>query len=214
MEEKVQHILEEFLQKGDYPGLFNTIYENAAGNDQAVPWVNLAPHPHFLEWARKNSLHGENRSALVVGSGLGDDAEELARLGFKVTGFDFSPAAIAWCHQRFPQTEVSYHQADLFALPEEWPTFDFILEIFTLQSLPRPRLAEAIACIAHKVAKNGSLLIICLGSDIVDTSVGIPVPLTHEELNQFLDFGLQETSFEDFIDQGGKRFFRVLYKRS
>ncbi|MCC5670705.1 class I SAM-dependent methyltransferase [Nostoc sp. CHAB 5784] len=40
------------------------------------------------------------QKALVIGCGLGDDAEAIASLGFEVTAFDISPTAIAWCQER------------------------------------------------------------------------------------------------------------------
>lgn len=38
--------------------------------------------------------------AVVIGCGLGDDAEYLASMGYEVTAFDISPTAIAMCHTR------------------------------------------------------------------------------------------------------------------
>ncbi|MDZ7952448.1 hypothetical protein [Nostoc sp. DedQUE09] len=35
------------------------------------------------------------QKALVIGCGLGDDAEALAHLGFEVTTFDISPTAMS-----------------------------------------------------------------------------------------------------------------------
>ena len=52
------------------------------------------------------------QKALIIGCGLGDDAEALAKLGFEVTAFDISTSAIAWCQQRFPDSTVNYLVAD------------------------------------------------------------------------------------------------------
>lgn len=68
---------------------------SAAGEDlAALPWASLKPFPLLVEWldGPGAEVGGE---ALVVGTGLGDDAEELARRGFAVTAFDLSPTAIA-----------------------------------------------------------------------------------------------------------------------
>ena len=56
-------------------------------------------------------------AALVVGCGLGDDAEFIAGLGFSVVAFDISASAIAAAQQRFPQSTVRYRVADLMAAP-------------------------------------------------------------------------------------------------
>src|ERR1700724_1465540 len=75
---------------------FEEIYVQAGQDFTAVPWAALAPHP-----------------ALVVGCGLGDDAEEAARRGYQVTAFDLSPTAIGHCRDRFPGSAVDYQVADL-----------------------------------------------------------------------------------------------------
>lgn len=56
--------------------------------------------PSLVHWLVKNL--GEGLSAVVVGCGLGDDAEALAAAGFAVTAFDVSGSAIAWAKERFP----------------------------------------------------------------------------------------------------------------
>ncbi len=79
-----------------------------------------------------------NRKALVVGCGLGDDAEFLSQQGFTVTAFDVSPTAIAWCKQRFPGSTVSYHVTDLFEPSAKWlSSFDFVLEYYNRISRTR-----------------------------------------------------------------------------
>ena len=83
--------------------------------------------------------HADGGEALVIGCGLGDDAEELARRGYAVTAFDISPTAIARCRERFPQSPVHYRVADVPRLPGEWQgRFGLAVEINTIQSLPGP----------------------------------------------------------------------------
>ena len=205
----LQQVFQSLIQSGDYVGLFNAMYDQSEQNGLVLPWVHMKPHPLLVEWADRTNLEG--KSALVVGSGLGDDAEELARRGFSVVGFDFSANAIAWCKKRFPISSVQYHEADLFELPSEWQhRFDFVLEVLTLPSIPRPKLAQAISHIASLVAPEGTLLTICFGSDSVQEG-SIPLPLTYAELSQFQVHGLEEISFEDIVDQQ-RRVFRVAYR--
>ncbi|MEZ4735912.1 MAG: methyltransferase domain-containing protein [Caldilineaceae bacterium] len=126
-------------QNHETPNWFEHLYQNAQGNSAAIPWAVLQPRPAFLQWAQRTKLQGNGRRALVIGCGLGDDAEELARRGFQVVAFDLSPTAVAWCQERFPQSAVTYVVADLFAAPATWlRAFDFVLEIFTIQALPLP----------------------------------------------------------------------------
>ena len=193
---------------------FNSVYANAQGDAQTIPWARLAPRPLFKQWADSTDLQGNGKKALQVACGLGDDAEELASRGFAVTAFDISPVAIEWCQQRFPASSVQYQVADLFALPESWQhSFDFVLESYTIQAIPRPMRPQAMSSIARTLAPGGTLLIICRGTDDIN-EISMPLPVMHEELAVFQQEGLQEVSFEDFpaSDTLSARHFRVVYR--
>ncbi|MGH2901769.1 MAG: class I SAM-dependent methyltransferase, partial [Solirubrobacteraceae bacterium] len=143
----------------DPTALFERMYVAAAGGEDAVPWDRGAPHPLLEPWARE--LDGVGRRALVVGSGLGADAELLAARGFDVVGFDASPTAIALTRERFPGSGVDYRVADLLDPPAEWTRgFDLVVEVLTVQSLPIAYHAPATANIARTVAPGGVLLVI------------------------------------------------------
>ena len=89
-----KQLTEEFTKKGDPAGWFETLYQAAQGKEEAIPWAHMTANPRLLEWAAHHHLSGEGRNALVVGCGLGDDAEALASLGFAVTAFEVSPEAL------------------------------------------------------------------------------------------------------------------------
>ena len=193
--------------QGDATGWFEPAYAQANGDRGAIPWSEKGINPHLLDFP----LEGHGLTALVVGCGLGDDAEYLASRGFAVTAFDISPTAIDWCRQRFPQSSVTYLAADLFQ--NSLQAFDFVLEAHTLQALPRPLRARAVAAIAGLVRHR--LLVICRGCDQPEPNEEIPWPLTPAELSGFPAAGLSESSFEDFHDQKDppRRRFRIDYHR-
>jgi len=63
----------------------------------------------------------------VIGCGRGHDARYLARRGYDVVGFDFSPAALrdARALARRDDVKVDFEQRDIFSLPREYGrTFD------------------------------------------------------------------------------------------
>lgn len=182
----------------DSTGWFEAVYANANHNPDAVPWANLSPYPEFIEWAQQNTIEGNGRQALVVGCGLGDDAEALANAGFDVTAFDISPTAIKWCRERFPDSDVAYQVADLFETDGSWQAaFDFVLEVRTVQSLPPPMHEDAMKHVAGHVAPGGTLLAICKGR-LPETAVeGPPWPLTKRQLEAYQDSGLQEVAFAE-----------------
>lgn len=211
--QRVRDLAQRMLSEGDLAGFFDTVYATAEGDADGVPWADLQPHPLALAWFEQQHVQGEGKRALVVGCGLGDDAEELARRGFKVTAFDLSPSAIAWCQRRFPSSSVHYQAANLFHAPEEWrQAFDFVLEIYTIQAIPRQRRAQTIASIAQFVAPGGQLLVICRGREPHEIPDSIPWPLDRDELALFEQAGLCQVAFDDLRDEDG-RHFRVVYRR-
>jgi len=203
------------LNKQDHPsGWFETLYANTNRDASRVPWVKLAAQPLMTEWLDGQQMSGDGKRALVVGCGLGDDAEELARRGFAVIAFDISETAIQWCQERFPDSAVDYQVGDMFAPPNEWiQTFDFVLEVNIVQSLPLSWRERAIAAEAQFVAPNGQLLILCHGrDDSITEPVGPPWIMARYELKHFEQVGLREVTFDAWCDQIPWRF-RVVYER-
>jgi SAM-dependent methyltransferase len=167
-----------------------------------------------MEWLSGGKITGTDKKALVIGCGLGDDAEVLAQHGFEVTAFDISATAVAWCKQRFPRSKVEYVVADILKPPQDWQEdFDFILEVYTLQVLPPDLRSQAITQIAQLLAPGGVLLLIARGRQPEDGQGTMPYPLIRGELAAFSRGGLKEVSFEDFMDKENPpvRRFRVEY---
>jgi SAM-dependent methyltransferase len=215
----VRQLSTDFYDRGDYTGWFEALYAQAEGNLTTIPWADCAVNPWLVEWLQQRQVRGENKSCLVIGCGLGDDAEDLAGLGFQVTAFDISPTAIDWCQQRFPNSKVNYQVADLFNPPSAWHHhFDLVIEIYTIQALPAQIRPDAIAKIGSFVADRGNLVVICRGRNPEDSCENLPFPLTQSELTAFELTGLQQIGFEDFIDpitqSTPTRRFRVTYQRS
>lgn len=180
---------------------FEEMYAAAGDDLTVVPWASLKPFPLLVEWlgAAGAAVSG---TALVIGSGYGDDAEELARRGFATSAFDLSPTAIERTHERFPDSTVDYRVADLFDLPAEWrERFDLVVEIRTLQSLPIEQRRAAAGAIAATVAPGGRLWLFALGRDAHLPGETRPWPVTHEELEVLEAAGLAwESRREDLLD--------------
>jgi 2-polyprenyl-3-methyl-5-hydroxy-6-metoxy-1,4-benzoquinol methylase len=127
---------------------FEELYASVGDELARIPWASRQPHPMLVPWLDERPP-GAGRQALVVGCGLGDDAEELSRHGHRVSAFDYSATAIDWCRRRFPESSADYRVADLFDLPDGWAQrFDVVVEINTIQSLPPQRRTETIEAIA------------------------------------------------------------------
>jgi hypothetical protein len=183
------------LAQGEPVGWFEQLFAEGAAGTTTMPWDRREPHPLLADWASGRQLAGECR-AVVPGCGLGADAAFLAGLGLSVTGFDVSATAIDLARQRFPGPEFCH--ANLFALSPLWfRSFDLVVDIYTVQAMPRPVRSAAVAALRQLVAPGGTLLIIqaVLGPDD-DPDEGPPWPMTRPELDSFAADGLSQAAVE------------------
>lgn len=199
---RVSKLSAKYIQQDDPTGWFEELYSQAGEDSGQIPWAKLTVNPHLASWIAKNKIEGKGKKALVVGCGLGDDAEALADLGFEVTGFDISPSAIAWCQKRFPDTSVNYVVSDALKPESAWKeNFDLILESYTLQAVPESLRQQIMSTIAFYLALGGMLLIICRGRNLEeDAGTSPPWALTQKELSFLKRLKLERLSFEDYLD--------------
>jgi len=203
------------LRRGDPLGWFETLYRSAAGQAAVIPWADLQPNPHLVEWLSSAAL-AQGR-ALVIGCGLGDDAELLASRGWSVVAFDISAEAIRWARERFPQSKVDYCIVDLFDAPSQWRhQFDLVVEAYTLQVLPPGLRAQAVQVSADWVSVGGLLCLIARGREESDPPGHMPWPLTQREVRAFEEAGLHCEVFDDFMDcqELAVRRFRAVFRRT
>lgn len=173
--------------------LFESMYQSAQGDAATIPWASLSPNPFIAEWLQ--SCNGSGRT-IVVGCGLGDDAEAASDNGWEVTAFDVAPSAIEWCKERFPDSTVAYSVQDLFDLPSQWSgAFSLVVEVLTVQSLAPALQADAIGRISALVAPRGSLLVYTFVHVGPQDQSGPPWPPVREDLEAFTAAGLVEVSF-------------------
>jgi SAM-dependent methyltransferase len=186
------------IAEGDSTGWFETLYAAADRGTVTVPWADLTPNPSLV--TALAGLAGGGR-ALVIGCGLGDDAEHLASLGYTTVAFDVSPTAVAGARRRFPKSAVRYVTADLLSPPKSWTgAFELVVEVFTLQVLTGAARRTAFARTAQLVASGGRLLIIARAREEHDEPGTMPWPLTRAEVESFRGYGLREDSIVDFVD--------------
>lgn len=179
---------------------FDSIYTDAEGDYRNVFWADLEPSPYLIDWLEKARMKN-GKKAIVIGCGVGDDAEALGRAGYIVTAFDISPEAIRLCKGRYPESKVNYLVADLFNYPQEWKeNFDLVYECNTIQVLPGKYRIEARDAMISLLALDGYILVSCRSRLEGQQKDDIPLPLDREEIDGFIRCGLREETFEAYDD--------------
>lgn len=192
---RADELAKEAYESGEPTGWFDRLYAEGAQGTTSMPWNRDAPHPLLADWAE---LAGAGRRAVVVGCGLGADAEFLARKGFDVTGFDLSKTAIEQARRRYPRSAVDYRVADLQDLPLTWRgAFDLVVEVFTLQAVPDPPRTDMAASVRSLLAPGGELLMIALRYDGTRAAEeGPPFPLTEAFVQGMATDGMHVIALE------------------
>lgn len=197
---RTREIAAEFEARGDTLGWFEALYKESGGDNELIPWADLEPNRFFRVWAESVGLKGDDRKALVVGCGLGDDAGYLHDLGFKVTAFDIAPTAIAWARKLHGDTDIVFRVADLFRPISSWlGAFDFVLEVYTIQPLPLEVRPQVIDSIAAFVADNGRLVVVTRGREDDEEPAELPWALSRKDLSRFAENGLKLIDFLEMM---------------
>jgi len=190
-------------QESDNPtGWFDSIYTDAKGDYKAVFWADLEPSPYLVKWLKENPSSSKQKKAIVVGCGVGDDAEALCSYGYEVIGFDISKEAINLCKNRYPESKVTYLVADLFDYDKQWfENFDVVYECNTIQVLPGKYRIQARKAISNLLKSKGHALISCRSRKKGEQLDDIPLPLDFDEINKFVtNDNLEEISFLSYND--------------
>ena len=191
---------------------FQQLYEAAQGDVAQIPWADSKAHPLLVEWL-ETAPSGNDRPAIDIGCGLGDNAQALAAAGWNMTAFDLSKTAVQWARKRYGGSRVDYLDSDLFCLPPAWMgRFDLVHETYTLQALPAHMRAQAARHMVGLMAPGGRLLLICRRRDEDEIVDGPPWPLAYSELAPFIECGLKEISLEQ-PGEGDERHFRIVYEK-
>ena len=204
--EHARRLAEGAVARDDATSWFEDLYAAAEGGTTTVPWDRAQPQTLLTGWTGDRRIEGRGRRALVVGSGLGVDAEHVASLGFSTVAFDVSPTAIEMTRRRFPDSTVDYVAADVLDPAAEWVgAFDLVVESLTVQSLPRDLHPRAIAAVASTVAPGGTLLVVASADHGDEPPDRPPWPLTPDEIAAFAVGGLRMVSIEDLREPDDPR---------
>ena len=123
----------------------------------------------------------------VPGCGRGHDARFLARHGYDVTGFDFSPAAVHAAAQlaRDDGVDVAFEQRDIFSLARDYAhAFDGAWEYTCYCAIDPRRRSEYVRTLAT-IVKPGGWLLACF-FPLRGAPAGPPFPVSLAEVKRRL----------------------------
>lgn len=187
----------EAAADGEPTRWFEELWSAAARDEVDMPWDRTAPYPPVLALVDAAG-DAAGRRAVVVGAGLGADAELLASRGYRTVAFDLAPSAVELARSRHPDSTVDYRVADLLDLPADLVgAFDLVVDVFTVQALPRPLRDGAVGGIRSLLAPGGELLAVqFVHEDDAPEDDGPPWLVTRAEMESFAagDVGLVSLS--------------------
>ena len=98
----------------------------------------------------------QNREILEIGSGAGNNLWFLSMLGYQAAGIDYSETAVEFAKQRLSALglPVNVKQGNVFALPWEAHSFDYVLDRGTLTCVG-PNIASAVEEISRVLRPGG-----------------------------------------------------------
>lgn len=190
------------LRAGEPTAWFEELYAAGRCREIDMPWDRPSPLPLLQDWLQLRAW-GDNRSAVVVvGCGLGIDAEYIAANGFQTTAFDISETAVRTARERYPNSSVSYCSADLLSMPSAWlRAFDLVVEIINIQALPLTLRPQAVAAVASLVTAGGTLLAVeNVRQDSDPMPDRPPWPFSRTEIESFAENGLETVAIDQSID--------------
>ncbi len=177
----------------DWPRLYATVPYTR------LPWYSPRP----ARWLVEAVSHGWVRPPgpiLDIGCGAGSNALWLSRHGFRVTGIDLAPAAIAAAQRRASRSRSSavFAQGSCLSLPYRNSAFGSALDSGCFHSLPIADRSRYAREVARLVRPAGSLLITWIAREETG-EYGPPHRPSLEEVVSVLEpaFLFERTEFAD-----------------
>ncbi|MDQ2881167.1 MAG: class I SAM-dependent methyltransferase [Actinomycetota bacterium] len=148
------------------------------------PWDLGEPQPALVALEHSGRFRGE---VLDAGCGLGEHAIFLATRGYRVTGFDAAPAAIAQARERADArgVDVEFVLADATRLTGIEQRFSTVLDSGLYHCLGDQERADYAAAL-HRVTQPGAQLNLFCFADTASPGVLMPNQVGHDDLHTHL----------------------------
>lgn len=131
------------------------------------PWARLFSQPdhplnsdlpdaNLVDWRGRGLLpDGRGKTALDVGCGLGRNTRWLARQGYRTTGVDLSPYAVARARARTPGGQASFVEGDVLREPVAGGPFDLVYDSGCFHHLPPHRRLSYLGALSTWLGPGG-----------------------------------------------------------
>ena len=96
------------------------------------------------------------------------------------------------------KTDIKFVVADLFDTPKEWfQSFEFVLEVYTIQPLPLEIRPQVIDAIANFVEFHGELVVVTRAREDDEIPPELPWALSRKDLSRFETNGFVQTNLTE-----------------
>lgn len=154
-------------------------------------WELGGPAPALEDWldagGRFETASSQPPHIAVPGAGRGHDARLLARRGYRVTTFDFAPAAVTEARRLAAADGVAMtvEQRDVFTLGRDYAAaFDGVWEYTCFCAIDPARRGE-YARVLEAILRPGGLLLACF-YPLREGDGGPPFPVSREDIDRAL----------------------------
>lgn len=159
------------------------------------PWEHGEPPPELEHFILENAPG----RALDLGCGSGTSSLALARVGWAVTGVDFTPSAIRRARSKAKAAGLSLdlRLGDVTHLPQDISSlkYDLVLDIGCFHTLDSLEKSRYLATLPHLLAPGGTWLLYGFFSDPGWGGVGL-LEEEIQEASQVLDQAWRQDGFD------------------
>ncbi|WP_067563698.1 class I SAM-dependent methyltransferase [Nocardia acidivorans] len=152
---------------------------------QRPPWDIGRPQSLLVAFERAGRITG---TVLDIGCGPGDTAIHLARCGYRVTGVDIAPTAIAHARERADKcgVRVRFEVADAVHLDGFDGGVDTVVSSALLHCLDPEQRRAHVAALSRIVAPEGRLIQFCF-TPADHAELYAPSPISEAEIHRLFD---------------------------
>ncbi len=157
-------------------------------HEKGLDWFGGQPTPIVEETLAKFGIH-PNAPMLEIGCGEGSDAAFLLQKGCNLTATDVSPAAIAYCKEKYPQWAERFSVLDCLKDDTD-ARYDFIYAVAVLHMLvPDEDRQRLLTFIRDHLTEDGVGLIVVMGDGEMRRATDVSAAFdlqerTHEQSGQ------------------------------